>query len=122
MGKEHLPALAGDTRNTGYPNQMLWRQTDYLQIANEVFEYQWREPASGWKLYRMLFDGNCQNNPGGFSHSIITYFKPVLVNSTQEYTVRQIEIYPQYNQIDWAGIRSTIHILFLDGQRSIWKS
>jgi hypothetical protein len=84
-------------------NQILWHQSDYIQIANAVFEYQWKEPASGWKLYRMLFDTDCQNDPSGFSHATIAYFKSIWVDHTLEYTVRQIEIYPQYNEIDWGG-------------------
>ncbi len=84
-------------------NEVLWKQGDYLHVADAVFEHQWKEPPSGWKLYRMLFHTDCQNNPNGFSAATITYFKPIWVDHTLEYTVRQVDIMPQYSEIDWGG-------------------
>lgn len=83
-------------------NKIVWRQIDYLQIANAVFELQWREPASNWNLYRMLWDSEC-DNPRGFSHALITYFKSFWVQHTLIYKARQVEIWPQYSRVDWGG-------------------
>lgn len=83
-------------------NKLMWRQVDYLQVANAVFELQWREPASTWNLFRMLLDSEC-DIPIGFSHVIITYFKAFWVQQTLIYKARQVEIWPQYSRVDWGG-------------------
>jgi hypothetical protein len=81
----------------------LWNQSDYLKIATNAFQFQWKEIPTGWDVFGMIFDSNCQDNPSGFYDATIIYFKSVWVRQTLEYTARQIEIHPLWSEVDWGG-------------------
>jgi hypothetical protein len=106
-----LPRLAsGDTRIfTPMPatpetsieqNQILWQQPEYMQIAKAAFESKWGPSTLGWDLVALSFDTSCQGSQSGFSTARITYYK-LLPTTPSRYNVRQLEIQPQLNRIDW---------------------
>ncbi len=104
-GKDNvfMPFLANtDTTDPTYPlqqNAITWRQADCLEVANAVFDYVWKEPAAGWRVYGLSFDRACQDNPSGFADGTIAYFKSV----RSGYTFRIIKMDPQSNEVDWGG-------------------
>ncbi len=106
-----LPRLAsGDTRLfTQMPatpktsieqNRILWQEPEYFQIARAAFEFKWGPSTSGWDLVTLSFDTSCQESQSGFSTGRIIYYK-LLPTTPSRYNVRQLEIQPQLNRIDW---------------------
>lgn len=84
-------------------NRVVWHQSDYLQVANAAFDFEWKEPASNWGLYAMLFDTPCQDDNAGFSRAFIIYYKSFWQGLIPKYTTREIDVYPQVNSVEWGG-------------------
>jgi hypothetical protein len=89
--------------------QVLWRQQDYLKIANAAFNYKWEESPSSWSLYSMQFDTACQYSDVGFWRAFIVYYKSIWMGSSLKYTTREIDVYPWVGFVEWGAESSYPH-------------
>jgi hypothetical protein len=82
--------LASNSTATPYPpSSFVWHQTDYLMVANALNQLESKD-SSGWEIYGMIFDRDCQNEPVGFDSAQITYSN---YDSQQDsYRIHQIDI------------------------------
>jgi len=76
-----------------YLSPFPWKQADYLNIANALHQYVWNETLDDWYVYNMSFYGNCRYDPVGFDLFQVTYFRDI---GSQNYTTREIDIFPLY--------------------------
>jgi len=80
-----------------------WRQSDYLKIADVLFEFVWKETPDTWSFYGMQFLRACQGSYPGFDRGFIIYFKTINNNGKEEYTAREIDIFPTLSSVSWGG-------------------
>ncbi len=92
-------------------NQILWQQTDYLNIATAAFDHLWGPTVADWDLVGLQFDTSCQDSQIGFSDAKIIYQK-LESNTPSRYDARQLDIYPRLSKIDWGEDTGFPHILF----------
>jgi len=97
--KIFMPLLATPEANLFPSGSFPWRQQDYLKIANALSRFVWKDTLEDWKLYKMDFDKDCNDNPVGFDDAQITYFK----TEGEQYTTREVDIYPLSKEVDWGG-------------------
>ncbi|MBI4761333.1 MAG: hypothetical protein ACOYYF_03510 [Chloroflexota bacterium] len=60
------------------PDQQIpvdWKQADYLQIANALFEDIWGETTDGWSLNSIFFALGCTKIDNGFQNASFQYFR-----------------------------------------------
>ena len=86
-----------------YSGTILWHQSDFLKIANALFEFRWKESPQNWSFLFMLLRTNCGEIKGGFYYADIAYFKTLWYKTTILYTAREIEITPLYRDVGWGG-------------------
>jgi len=100
-----LPMLATPGPNDDLlpPGSFAWKQVDYLNIASALSQYVWKETMEDWSVYYLSFQRDCHNDFGGFDSFIIIYYKVIKVNSQNEYTTREIDIYPLAKQVTWGS-------------------
>ncbi len=77
-----------------------WRQSDYLKIANAVFQSTWKETFKSWSLLSMIFNTTCRDDPEGFASGDLHFFRP---EGKSDYTTREVIIEPQYGDVSWGG-------------------
>ncbi len=82
-------------------NQINWHQTDFLDVAEAAYKFRWKESPFFWGIYRLFFDTTCQDMKSGFYDATITYYTTDLDHLPLTHTVRQLQIYPQNNEILW---------------------
>jgi len=81
-----------------------WHQSDYMKVANALFEFQWHEPLDGWKLYLMSFETRCSDNISGFDGGTFYYFITIVgEHGGKDNIGRQMLIMPQYGQVIVGG-------------------
>jgi hypothetical protein len=97
-----------------YPPSVMWRQTDYLKVANALFQHLWNETPDNWNLYQLLFYGDCGYDSIGFDIAHITYFKAIGMN---QYTTREIHVFPSLGEVDAGANANFPRALF--GWRSV---
>ncbi len=57
-------------------NSFIWKQEDYLSIANAVHEYKWKESLEKWQLYSMRFTiDRCYSVEEGIDLAELTYYQ-----------------------------------------------
>lgn len=83
-----------------YSTSFLWKQADYLTIANSLQEFVWKETPANWNIHSMSFYGDCVYNPIGFDIAHITYYKE---SGLQRYDARMIGIYPLIRMVAWGA-------------------
>jgi len=86
-----------------YDGRIMWHQSDYIEIADALFQFKWKEPSSKWNVYSLELKTDCGENMGGFYYADIIYFNPIWIKSTILYTAREIEITPLYQDVGWGG-------------------
>ena len=79
---------------------LTWKQSDYLKIANALHQYVWKETLVDWRVYSMIFDGDCRYDPVGFDVVRMIYFKAI---GMRQYTAHKIDLYPLSGRINWGG-------------------
>lgn len=58
------------------PNSFLWKQEDYLSIANALHEYEWKESLAKWELYSMKFTiDRCYSVEEGIDFAELIYYQ-----------------------------------------------
>ena len=98
------PSLATPSADTILPSGSIhWTQSDYLKIANALSQFVWKETLEDWKVYSILFERECHENPSGFDSLDIIYYKTIKVNSQKAYTAHYIQIYPLASNVTWGG-------------------
>ena len=100
-----LPMLAtpGPDDDLLPPGSFAWTQADYLNIASALSQYVWKETMEDWSVYYVYLNRDCHNDLGGFDSFVAIYFKVINVNSQNEYTTRQIDIFPLARQVTWGS-------------------
>lgn len=83
-----------------YTEPFPWKQLDYLNIANALHQYVWKETLDGWHVFNLSFYGDCEYNTAGFDLFQVTYFKYV---GSQQYTAHEIDIFPLYAGVATGG-------------------
>lgn len=84
-------------------DQILWWQSEYLTIADAVFDAQWTDQYDGWYLSFVFFEANCQDFSKGFYGATFNYYKENWRGMELRYLGRQINISPRYHEIEWSG-------------------
>jgi hypothetical protein len=80
-----------------------WRQSDYLEIADALHQFVWKETLDSWNLYNIELDAVCQDNPNGFGVGDLVFFKSARDNGETKYSTRELLITPQYGDVSWGG-------------------
>lgn len=81
-----------------------WRQSDYMKVASALHQFVWNEALDDWSLYYMNFSTTCHDNLDGFGLGDFYYFKTILRDDGKiRYTVRGLQITPQYGDTTWGG-------------------
>jgi hypothetical protein len=81
-----------------------WHQADYMKVAKALFEFEWREPMYGWRLFSMGFDATCRDDPAGFDSSQFYYFTTIVYDDGEKGNIgRQVLITPQYGHVIAGG-------------------
>ena len=83
-----------------YSTSFSWRQADYLNIANALQEFVWKEEPNNWNIHSMSFYGDCMYDPVGFDIVNITYYKET---GLQKYDARMVGIYPLTQMVAWGA-------------------
>ncbi len=81
------------------PNE--WTQAEFLEVVTAVSQAVWKETLDDWNLYLMKYFSTCRNNPDGFSNAEFYFYKEVTVGESRMYSVRGIEIDPEYGYVIW---------------------
>ncbi len=82
------------------PDSFNWTQSDYLKIANALFQFIWNETMEGWNIYYIFFKRECRDNPHGFDSAGITYYRKNEVKGEEVYSTRLIEMYPLASEVN----------------------
>lgn len=98
-----LPATQDPNTQLLPSGSISWTQSNYLKIAEALSQYVWQDTLTGWTVYYLAFDNQCQDNPVGFDSLEITFFKTIEVNGREFYTARHIKIYPLASIVSWGG-------------------
>lgn len=80
-----------------------WSQEDYLEVAKAFHMAIWKDDPKDWHLFKAIFHTSCENPSGQFGSAELYYYKEIKVDSDKKYSVRIIEIQPQYGYIAWGG-------------------
>jgi len=80
-----------------------WSQNDYLKIAQAYQKAIWQDDPNLWHLYKALFSTTCDNASGKFRDAEFFYYQEVTQGGESLYSVRAIEIHPEYGYLDWGG-------------------
>jgi hypothetical protein len=83
--------------------QVGWSQNDYLGIVSAFQKVIWEDDPNGWYLYKAEFESDCEHHSGMFENADLYYYQEVDVNGEKEYSVRSINIRPEYGYIFWGG-------------------
>ena len=83
-----------------------WSQADYMKIATALHQFEWGESLEGWRLFRMMFYTNCDDNLNGFAIGDFVFFKPVLRGLAIRYSARETVIHPLVDSVTWGGSRT----------------
>jgi len=81
-------------------NSFLWKQEDYLYIANAVHEHEWKESLAKWQLYSMKFTINrCHSIEEGIDFADLTYYQ----RQGNRYVVHGMWINPLLKEVTTGG-------------------
>ena len=78
------------------PGTYPWRQQDYMKITSNLNKVALHDSLEGWSVYDIHFTSQCVDNPVGFDHFLIAYFK----TDGDQYLVRMMEIWPLSKEAD----------------------
>lgn len=98
-----------------YPSWVNWDQSDYLSIANALYESVWNESLQNWDLNYASFSLPCSVVGNGFQSATLSFFQEETSGDGISRIERQIDIYPKRKLI-------TVWEFAYDSSRIRWKS
>ena len=96
-----------------------WGQSDYLEVANALYQHEWNETFDSWSLLSMIFETTCRDELDGFDSGDIHFFKIVETGSETRYTTREVYITPQYGNLSLGAGGQNADFL---SRKPDWKS
>jgi hypothetical protein len=73
---------------------IIWRQADFLQMAEALYRHIWNEPLDEWRMNFLSFGLPCNGTGKGFWTASFSFFKEIKTVSGISHIERQIDIYP----------------------------
>jgi hypothetical protein len=80
-----------------------WSQNDFLEVAQAYGKIIWQDDFNSWHLYKLIFYGDCDSSDGKFTDAEFFYYQEVTKGESNFYSVRAIDLSPQYGYLTWAG-------------------
>src|SRR6266487_3198197 len=80
-----------------------WSQKDFLEVAQAYQRAIWQDDPNMWHLYKALFHTTCDKTSGKFRGVEFYYYQEVTQGGESLYSVREIEIQPEYGYLAWGG-------------------
>ncbi len=72
-----------------------WDQSDYVAVAEAIFNYIWHDIDKGWKLQVISLDVDCVAATNGPQKAFFNFFKIIKNEKNYSRFVRYVYIYPQ---------------------------
>ena len=78
-----------------------WSQNDFLEVAQAYQQVIWQDDPYLWHLYGVEFHTTCDNASGKFGMAEFYYYQAITKGGENLYSVRAIEIEPEYGYLAW---------------------
>ncbi len=103
-GKKLVLQVQADTPdNPPFLMPIGWSQHDFLDVAQAYQKAIWQDDPNLWHLFKASFYTKCDNASGKFGEVDFYYYQEATKDGESVYSVRAIEIHPEYGYLDWGG-------------------
>jgi hypothetical protein len=92
-----------DPANPSFIMPISWSQNDFLEVAQAYGEVIWQDDLNLWHLYKLLLHRDCDSSDGKFTDAEFFYYQEVAKGENNLYSVRVIDLSPEYGYLTWAG-------------------
>ena len=80
-----------------------WSQNDFLEVAQAYGKIIWQDDLNLWHLYKLSLYKKCDSSDGKFTDAEFLYYQEVTKGKENLYSVRGIDLSPEYGQLRWGG-------------------
>lgn len=80
-----------------------WSQNDFLEVAQAYGKVIWQDDLNLWHLYKLSLYKKCDSSDGKFTDAEFLYYQEVTKGKDNVYSVRGIDLSPEYGQLRWGG-------------------
>ena len=80
-----------------------WSQNDFLEVAQAYGKVIWQDDLNLWHLNKISLYKKCDSSDGKFTDAEFLYYQEVTKGKENLYSVRGIDLSPEYGQLRWGG-------------------